>query len=141
MTGVEAASIRNAQTEYMHEGQFQLLREFFTGQESTGNRLVLRTDGDERDGQYFEVQLDTRLGELPANTQVVVEVISTEDLDPRRYEFPLDAAGKRNAKDLLLGLTGKDWPTAERKALAWRIELRAGDQLVGEWKSFLWELP
>ena len=139
--GCNAASIRGAQTEYMEEGQFQLLREFFTGRESTGNRLVLRTNEDNRDGQYFELRLEDTLGELPHGTRAVLEVISTEDLEPKRYEFAVDPAAKSRSHHLLLGLTGPDWPSDERKALAWRIELRAGDKAIGEWKSFLWELP
>lgn len=136
-----AASIDEAHTRFMREGQFQLLREFFTGKESTGNRFIARTDPAVRSGQYFSIKLDSRLESLPGDAEIVLEVISTEDIEPVRHVFPLDVSDKPRSRRILLGLTGADWPNEDRKALAWKIELRSGETLLDEWKSFLWEMP
>ncbi|MFP4283501.1 MAG: hypothetical protein ACLFU2_12840 [Opitutales bacterium] len=136
-----AASIREAYSRYMLEGEFQYLLEFFTGQEYTGNRLVQRTDEEDRGGQYFVLHLDTRLRDLPAGTVAELEVISTESVDPELHTFPLEVRRKPRSRILYLGLTGSAWPGADTPPLAWRVVLREGDRELAEWKSFLWEMP
>jgi hypothetical protein len=136
-----AATIVEAYTRHMDVGQFQLLREFFTGQESTGNRSIFRTDPEVRTGQYFVIGLDERIDRLPPGAYLVLEVVSTEDLKPVPFRFDLDGANKPSTRRLYLGLTGEAWPSPERKALAWRVQLRHGESIDSEWKSFLWEMP
>jgi hypothetical protein len=138
---VAAVTIRDAYSRPMQEGQFQLLREFFTGEESTGNRLVLRTEASQREGQYFVLRLDTRLEELPPGAEFVVEVVSTEAVAPVTHTFILPGEEKPRARQVLLGLTGDAWPGEEAKALAWRVRIDAGGATLAEWKSFLWEMP
>ena len=41
---------------------------------------------------------------------------------------------------MFLGITGQDWPLQKYKVLAWRIELKNGqDELLFYKKSFLWD--
>ncbi len=136
-----ANGIDQAHSRYMREGQFQHLREFFTGEEHTGRRLVLRTQPTERAGRYFVVFLERRLETFPVGTVALLEVLSDDDLEPAIHAFPIDVHTKPRSRQLFLGLTGTDWPSEEQEALAWRVRLLDGENVLGEWKSFLWEMP
>lgn len=135
------ATISDAYSKYMEAGQFQLLREYFTGNESSGRRSILRTDAGVREGQYFIIDFDTRIRDLPKTSELVLEVVSTDDLKPKMFRFDLSQANKTSSRRVFLGVTGDQWPSSERKALAWRVSLLNGEATVSEWKSFLWEMP
>ena len=43
-------------------------------------------------------------------------------------------------KDILIGLTGEDWPSKKTRLIAWKLELRSSDQrILAQKQSFLWE--
>jgi hypothetical protein len=47
---------------------------------------------------------------------------------------------EREKKEMFLGITGQDWSLQKYKVLAWRIELKNGqDELLFHKKSFLWD--
>lgn len=136
-----AVEIEQGYTRYMREGQFQHLREFFSGEEYTGRRLIERSDPANRAGQYFVLILDARLRELPSDTVAVLDFLSANDLDPRTQRFPLQTSKKPGSRQIYLGLTGDDWNGEETQLIAWRVRLLQGEQQLAEWKSFLWEMP
>lgn len=136
-----AAAINDAYSRYIEAGQFQFLREFFTGKEYQGRRTILRTDPAERSGQYFVLTLDQPIRELPAGTEIVLEVIAEDAIPVEVHRFPLaDHAASKNRR-VLLGLTSGPWLDLERDPLAWRVRLMQGKTVEAEWKSFLWEMP
>lgn len=136
-----AAAIQDAYARYMEAGQFQFLREFFTGREHEGRRTILRTDPAERSGQYFVLTLDQPLRDLPADTEIVLEVVAEDAIPVEVHRFSLvDDAASKNRR-VLLGLTKGPWLDLERDPLAWRVRLMQGKTVAAEWKSFLWEMP
>lgn len=134
---------KSVHTRHMETGQFQHICEFFTGKERGGNRVLLRTDAEERTGLYFIAELMPRLREIPPGASLVVEVIRSDSNEIHTHEFPLPTEPARS-RILHVGLTGGDWPEAERRLrpVAWRLRLvdSNGDP-VDSWSSFLWEMP
>ena len=69
----------------------------------------------------------------------ILHVYRSGSLDPKTYPFkiPEDTEEK---KDILIGLTGEDWPSKKTRLIAWKLELRSSDQrILAQKQSFLWE--
>lgn len=130
--------IKKVSTRYYLADQLTRIPEYFTGKEYTGNRIILRTNV-EREGFYFSFPLDKKFYKFPASTRVFLSVIHSGNPIAKAFTFelPVDRKGK---KEILLGITGKDWPSSETNTLAWKIEVknRAG-KLLAHKKSFLWD--
>ena len=124
--------------EFKEAEDFSRLTEYFTGQEPRGNRILLRSVPEQRAGLYFSVRLKGGIQALPEGSKAVVEAMHPESVDPRKHTFDLPAQGK-NYKELMLGLTGENWPSAKDKPMAWRIQvLDAMGEVLGTSKSYLW---
>jgi hypothetical protein len=133
-----AVRIEQAYAIHMDTGSFQGVREFFTGREYPGNRLIVRSSTAERAGMYFILMLDTRLRQAGLGS-AEIEVIATGSKEPRRYTWPLADSAASRAKVLYCGLTGADWPAADAQPLAWKLTLRdAAGQALATWQSFLY---
>lgn len=133
--------VSRARAEYRDSRQFYRISEFFTGRESTGSDVIVRSEPEERAGYYFTV----RLKKYPyrhdtVDDAVQLEVIMPGDVEATLFTFPLGPAKKRNPL-LLIGLTGEDWPDPAALPLAWRISfVDAEGTVLAERQSFLWSI-
>lgn len=127
--------------EFRTEDSFKRISEFFSGSENTGNQIVFRTREDERDGFYFSFRLRSDRGEtLPAGT-IVLHLYRPGAFEPTLYTFPLEVRDRRSI-EVLVGLTGGDWPDPGARPVAWKLEfLDATTGSLGSEESFLWEMP
>jgi hypothetical protein len=125
---------------HMETAQFQYVGEFFTGREVADNRILVRSQPEERTGQYLVVTLSERAAQLPASTRARLEMIRSDSTEVRVHDFliPRDPA---SAREIYLGLTGSDWPGADLRPVAWRLRFFDGERVIAEWPSFLWEGP
>ena len=92
-----------------------------------------------RDGLYFSFPLDKKFHQFPGSTKIILSVIHSGNPKARAFTFelPVDRKGK---KEILLGITGQDWPSAETKPLAWEIAVKnIAGKLLARKKSFLWD--
>ena len=125
---------------YWDQVEFKRVIEYFTGKEFSGRQLILRSNPEKRSGMYFELSFSKKPNALPKNSVIVLQMYRSGALLPKLYEFkmPQDLREKR---DILLGVTGDDWPSRETKLIAWRMEVRTVDQkLLAQKQSFLWDL-
>lgn len=132
------AEIKRVSTRYYLTDQLTRIPEYFTGKEYTGNRIILRTNV-VREGLYFAFPLDKKFHQFPASTKIILSVIHAGNPIARAFTFdlPVDRKGK---KEILLGITGKDWPSAETKPIAWEIVVKnITGKLLAQKKSFLWD--
>lgn len=137
---LQAVGIRNVSPRFFDRADFQSISEYFGVGEQQGDRLILRTDAERRDGLYFVVDLDTPVTALPADAQVVLDIVNVK-AEEQTLRFPLGEQD-RPVKRLLLGLTGDTWSTPGASALAWRVTLLGPEgNVLTEAKSFLWEMP
>jgi len=133
-----AQKIINGDAHYMETKQFQFISEFFLGHEVQGNRTILRTQDDSRQGLYFTLKLTKAfLGQ--SNLQAILEVIPADDKETASYSF--DLSSEKIKKNLYLGLTGADWVDPSVQPMAWRVRILSGKQEITSWQSFLWEMP
>lgn len=124
---------------YWDQVEFKRVIEYFTGKEFSGRQIILRSNPEKRSGMYFELSFSEKLNALAKNSVIVLQMYRSGSLHPKLYEFkiPEDLHEKR---DILLGVTGDDWPSRETKLIAWRMEVRTVDQkLLAQKQSFLWD--
>ena len=123
---------------YRSAASFESIGEYFGREEFTGGRLVLRTQPDDRDGYYFltRIKKTDAILNATAHVQLIFEGNSTA----RSYRLPVDIPAGQTV--LNIGITGKDWPGASVKPIAWRVALLRADgtELVSA-QSFLWAQP
>ena len=130
--------IQSITIQYYKRNDFKRILEYFRGTEFTGNNLIFRSDETDRQGLYFHLGLSSKLSDVPPGAKIFLDVVSSESIEAKRYEFsfPTTTEGK---KYLLVGLTGKDWPGKETKLVAWRMEIRSEKKkLLASKESYLW---
>ena len=131
--------IHSVTERYWDQVEFKRVIEYFTGKEFSGRQLILRSNPAKRSGMYFELSFSEKPNALTKDSVIVLQMYRSGALDPKIYEFkiPEDLHEKRN---ILLGVTGDDWPSRETKLIAWRMEVRTVDQkLLAQKQSFLWD--
>lgn len=134
--GVEIVRVS---TGWRDAASFQRLREYFDGKEHTGGITVLRSQSGERAGYYWLVRLKNEGPPLPG-AKFELEVISPDAPTPKTFTFASTIPVGGGLYQL--GVTGRDWPDAKARAVAWRLRLLAADgQTVIAKDSFLWALP
>jgi hypothetical protein len=111
-----------------------------TGKENLGNRVILRTNSDQRSGYYFTLILDQNVRDLPTGTYIEGEFYTPHSLDKLTHTFKLPSK-RAKTKEIFVGLTGKDWPNAAAVPAAWRFTIMDsnGDVLATR-ESYLWKL-
>jgi hypothetical protein len=119
---------------------FTRISEYFTGQENTGSRIVLRSQPLGRSGFYFLARVKNAGPALP-DAKLVLSIIKPDSPLTRIYSFPIVLAVRESVFEV--GLTGPDWPGGSKiRPVAWKLELLAADGAVlAAEKSFLWEKP
>lgn len=128
---------------YMVHGDFMSIKEYLTGKETTKNRLIIRSIEGKRSGLYLHVTLNRKISSLPVNAAVICEVFMPGKLNPDVFEFPLPRINKLpNNKNLLLGITGDDWPYKKNTfPTAWKISIvNIKEDILAEKSSQIWKL-
>ena len=136
----EAPLIEQVRLKHKPAEDFKRIKEYFTGKEYMGDRMILRTKPQQsRTGLYWIVQSHRTLDQLPPETQITLQYYEPGKNKPEQRRFILENAPKVNA--LYLGLNGKDAPPAEQLPLAWELRMEApGGDLLARRKSYLWEM-
>ena len=140
-TADAATEIKWVDPRFIDESEFQRIGEFFGGEEQRGRRLIVRTDAESRTGFYFVIALTTRATDLPGETVLAVELISSESPEPRSFRFPLPAE-RPPRREIFIGLTGRDQPKFNARIMAWRIVIETGSgDVIASKNSYLWRYP
>ena len=94
------------------------------GTENNGGDVIARTDAADRRGLYFIIGLD-RGAKLPGGSVAILEFVSSETVEPKKYVFALNALDDAGLfREIRLGVTGKDWPAKPvPQVVAWKITL------------------
>ncbi|MGB0417112.1 MAG: hypothetical protein ACPGKS_09720 [Coraliomargarita sp.] len=127
---------------YMEAQQFMRIKEYQTGAEHAGDRVIVRTDPKVRDGYYFALLLDTKVHKLPQGTVIVGEFYTATSPEKQEIVFPMPAK-RPKTKSVFLGLTGEAWPYAEGEKVpsAWKFTLIDPNEVkLGSQQSYLWEM-
>ncbi len=122
--------------------EFRRISEYFTGQENTSGRIIERTNPQQRAGHYFIISLEFHpRTTLPRGTQADLDYIRKNHAETQHQHFTFSAdAGTWN--EILLGLTGTDWPDNNETIVAWKITLKnASGKVLADDQSFLWGIP
>ena len=136
-----ALQIEDAYTRYIEETQQQRIGEFFTGREPVQGIIFLRSQKNERAGQYFIITLDKKARDLPPGTKIELRVVTTNSPEPRSYNLLLGQTDSKS-RQIYAGLTGSDWPSQHEQPLAWKISIiDATGKTIAESESFLWRYP
>jgi hypothetical protein len=118
---------------------FSRISEYFTDQENTSGRVVVRTHPEARAGFYFLARVRHPAVGL-AGAQFVLRIVTPSNPEPRTYSFPVDRPPGVDVFEL--GLTGPDWTSKGVHPVAWDLELVAADgRILAQRQSFLWSKP
>lgn len=124
-------------TKYHSSENFSRIPEYFSGKEYTGSNLILRSSED-RTGIYFYLPTKFVNGSAQLGNVINLQVVDSTGPQFRSFDFIIPS--NLNAKkQILLGLTGKDWKDSHMRLVAWKIEVTGPDQkIVFAEKSSLW---
>jgi hypothetical protein len=137
---VTDVNILDIKPRYIETEDFKRISEYLTGKENLGNRIILRTDSEQRSGYYFTLILDQKVRDLPTGSYIEGEFYTPKSLDKQAHTFELPSKLPKT-KEIFVGLTGEDWPKANAVPAAWRFTIKDsnGDVLATQ-KSYLWNL-
>ncbi len=138
-TTVTSVEIKEIKPRYIEAESFKRIGEYFTGVENKGNRVIMRTDKDNRSGYYFTLVLDTKVKALATGAVFTGQFFTPASPDPVEYTFTLPAK-RPKTKEVLIGLTGEQWPYGpDIIPSAWYFTIKdANDAELGSKKSYLW---
>lgn len=125
-------------TSFREAQEFLRIPEFFTQQEYTGKRLILRSDKN-RSGLYFEFFNTKEIGDSTPSSAFILQVIDSSQLKPKKFVFDIPNNIKEKT-EVILGLTGPEWNTEETRLIAWKLSLVEPEQdPITLSQSALWE--
>ena len=137
---VTSVEIEEIKPRYIETEQFKRISEYLTGKEHIGDRVILRTQSEHREGYYFILVLDNDVRRLPNGTVVVGEFYTSQSLEKQIHEFTLPSQ-RASTDEIFIGLTGEDWPKKDGVPAAWRFTIKdANGVVLGEKQSYLWSL-
>lgn len=138
---ITSVEITDISPRFIPEETFKRVHEYRTGAEYTGNRVIVRTDPQVRDGFYFVLSFDTKLNKMPQGTVIKGEFFTPDSSEAVEYQFPLPTKRPRT-KEIFLGLTGEAWTHGTSiKPSAWRFTIYGPDgQQFAQKHSYLWSL-
>lgn len=136
ITSIEIIEIK---PRYIETESFIRISEYLTGAENVGDRVIIRSQPENRTGYYFTLLLDTNVRKLAPGTVIVGEFFTPFSKTAQTFNFKLPAK-RASTDEIFIGLTGSDWPDPDAIPAAWRITINDanGEQLAQE-QSFLWE--
>ena len=137
---VTSVEIEEIKPRYIETEQFKRISEYLTGKEHIGDRVILRTQPEHREGYYFILFLDNDVRRLPNGAVVVGEFYTPQSLEKQTHEFTLPSQ-RASTDEIFIGLTGEDWPKKDDVPAAWRFTIKdANGAVLGEKQSYLWSL-
>jgi hypothetical protein len=124
--------------EYHPASDFVRVSEYFNGKENTRGATIVRTQPASREGFYFTLR--TRTDAAIDVAWIELQVISPTSPEPRTESFAISLP--KGSHLTRFGFTGKDWPDAKARPVAWKLRLlgQDGAELASE-QSFLWSKP
>ena len=133
----QALTITHTQPRKMESTAFTRLGEFFGVRSNDSTRVVVFSNTRTHAGLFFEVELDTPIGEVPPGSTALLELFTKGDRASRNFNFEIPRTIS-NAKALYLGLTDAPFATdcrsvdAENKIalMAWKITIMDKDRNV-----------
>ena len=135
---VRSVEIEEIKPRYIPEENFKRIGEYWSGAENKGNRVILRSDPEIRDGFYFTLVLDEKVRDLPRGTVISGEFYTPVAKDVYAQDFPLPNKLPKT-KEVFVGLTGADWPDPAAVPGAWRFTIKdANGEVLGTKQSYLW---
>ncbi len=137
---VRSVTIQEIKPRYIPAENFKRIREYWTGAENLGNRVVLRSDPSVRDGFYFTLVLDENVRDLPRGTVINGEFYTPVSPEPQVHEFTLPNRLPKT-REVFVGLTGADWPEPGGMPGAWRFTIKdANGNVMAQKQSYLWSM-
>jgi hypothetical protein len=137
---VRSVEIEEIMPRYIPEENFKRISEYLDGAENKGNRIILRTNPEVRDGFYFTIVLDERVRDLPHGSVITGEFYTPVSTDLQTHEFPLPNKLPKT-KEVFVGLTGTDWPEPGGMPGAWRFTIKdANGEVLAQRQSYLWSM-
>jgi hypothetical protein len=137
---VTSVDILEIKPRYIETEQFKSISEYLTGVVNQGDRIILRTDSEQRAGYYFTLVLDQNVRDLPTGSVIVGEFFTPKSADMQEHTFKLPSKSPKT-KEVFIGLTGEDWPVKDAVPSAWRFTVKdASGATLGSEKSYLWSL-
>ncbi len=125
--------------QWRESDSFMGISEYFTGKETTGGWIVVRTHPESRGGFYFVTRLRNS-GPTETADRFVLRLILPDSPDPRTFVLP--ARIPHGSHVFEVGLTGKDWTGPKLHPVAWQFEVQnAAGQVLAAQASFLWSKP
>jgi len=127
---------------YIDGDKFKRISEYFDGVENKGGQIIERSQPGDRTGYYFIVDLDWHPGvTLPKGTKAELQYIRSDTPSAQTANFTF-SSDTGTWPEILLGLTGSDWPRADFGIVAYKLTFRTADGTVlADHESFLWALP
>jgi len=131
--------IKEIKPRYIPEESFMRIKEFWSGAENKGNRIILRSDPEIRNGYYFTLVLNQKMRDLPRGTVITGEFFTPTSNEMQTHDFRLPNSKMPKTREIFLGLTGADWPDPSGTPGAWRFTIRdANGNELAQKQSYLW---
>ncbi len=138
-TPAYAIEILHVHSKYIEERDFQHIREYFSGEENTGRRIITRSESDARSGMYFIITLDRKSRQLALGSIIELQLIAPHEPDIRTFRLPFPENAPRS-REIFAGITGHDWPDKDTPVLAWKITLYDTNKIaLAQKESYLWK--
>lgn len=124
---------------FLNDAQTRSIYEVFTGDEINYGKLTMRTDPEKRAGMYFFVMFGYEPDDIALACTFELSVDSTADSKTRTYKFTVPETHSVT-REVVLGLTGADWPNPKAKVNAWKLVLKSpSGKVLAQKQSWLWE--
>jgi len=135
------AHIKKVRIRSIEGHRFVRLSEYFTGKENTGNRMIVRSQPEERTGMYFILRLDRPVCDIQDASTVRMSMLLPLLAEPIVYEMPF-ASEKKRTRTVMVGITGSDWKMGGIVPVGWHVGIEDDDgNILAEHSSFLWRMP
>lgn len=124
---------------FLNDAQTRSIYEVFTGDEINYGKLTMRTNPEKRAGMYFFVMFGYEPDDIALACTFELSVDSTADSRTRTYKFTVPETHSVT-REVVLGLTGADWPNPKAKVNAWKLVLKSpSGKVLAQKQSWLWE--
>lgn len=124
---------------FLNDAQTRSIYEVFTGDEINYGKLTMRTNPEKRAGMYFFVMFGYEPDDIALACTFELSVDSTADSRTRTYKFTVPETHSVT-REVVLALTGADWPNPKAKVNAWKLVLKSpSGKVLAQKQSWLWE--
>jgi len=85
---LSSVEIEELKPRYIEAEQFTRISEYMTGTEYVGDRVIFRTQPEERSGYYFTLILDEDVRKLPRGTVIIGDFYTPTSVEVQQPPFP-----------------------------------------------------